>query len=212
MTRIKFCGLTRERDAAMAAELGAAYVGVIFAGGPRAIEPTRAREVLDAAGSVRRVGVFGSQSPAEVGRMAGIAALDVVQLHADPTPAEVDAMRDHFGGAVWAVVRSDGSLPDDLAALAARADGILLDARVPGALGGSGVPLPWATVRRQIIDLRLAVPIVLAGGLRPGNVVEAVRAFVPAVVDVSSGVEHLPGIKDHGLMRAFAGALAQLPE
>jgi len=165
-----------------------------------------------AGGTVRRVGVFGAQSGEEIGRTASAAALDVVQLHADPDVAQVEAVRRHFGGEVWAVVRTDGVLPDTLPELATRADAILLDARVPGVLGGSGVALPWADLRRGVLELRLAVPIVLAGGLKPENVAEAVRAFAPAVVDVSSGVEHSPGIKDHRAMHAFMGALAQLQE
>jgi phosphoribosylanthranilate isomerase len=213
VARVKFCGLTRPEDAALAGELGAAYVGAIFAGGPRELTPERARDVLGAAGgTTRRVGVFGSQSAAEVGRTAAVAGLDVVQLHADPDARAVDDVRAHFAGEVWAVVRTDGALPEGLRELASRADAILLDARVPGTLGGSGVALPWAELRGRIADLRVEVPIVLAGGLRPGNIVEAVRAFAPAVVDVSSGVERSPGVKDHGLMRDFVRALAQLQE
>lgn len=209
MTAVKFCGLTREADADAASALGAAYVGAIFAGGPRQLTPERARDVLAAGGSVRRVGVFGATPAREIGRIARTADLHIAQLHADPTPADVAAVRTEFDGAVWAVARCSGAaLPAGLEALAEAADAILLDARVEGTLGGSGVALPWLALRSAVDRLLIFVPIVLAGGLSPANVADAVRAFRPDVVDVSSGVEHSPGIKDHALMRAFAGALA----
>ncbi len=209
MTALKFCGLTRELDAEAASTLGATYVGAIFAGGPRLLTPERARDVLAAGGEARRVGVFGASAPAMIGQIARTAQLHVAQLHADPTAADVAAVRGEFDGEVWAVVRcAADALPAGVEALAEGADAILLDARVDGTLGGSGVALPWVALRAAVDRLRISVPIVLAGGLAPANVAEAVRAFRPDVVDVSSGVERSPGIKDHDLMRAFAGALA----
>jgi phosphoribosylanthranilate isomerase len=88
-------------------------------------------------------------------------------------------------------------------------DGLLLDALVPGALGGSGVTIPWAAVSEKLDELRGPKPIVLAGGLRPDNVGEAIVALAPDVVDVSSGVESAPGIKDHARMLAFRDAVTR---
>ena len=203
---VKFCGLTRPEDAAMASSLAAAYAGVIFAGGPRLLAPERARAVLASAGAARKVGVFGAQSPDEIGTIARDVGLDVVQLHGDPGPADVEAVRACFAGEVWAVLRCEGAdVPETTRELFATADAVVLDARVPGQLGGTGVTVAWHQLGDVLAPWRIA-GLVLAGGLTPANVAEAVRALAPEVVDVSSGVELAPGVKDHERMRAFKRA------
>lgn len=208
-TAVKFCGLTRPEDVAIAVTLGAGYVGVIFAGGPRLLTPARAREVLEASGTARRVGVFGAVSAAEVGAVAREVGLDVVQLHGDPDAAAIAAVRRAFGGEVWAVLRCEGAeVPPEAASLFRVADAVVLDAKVPGQLGGTGVTVPWRALREGLAPMRDGgAPLVLAGGLRPENVAEAVATLSPAVVDVSSGVERAPGVKDHERMRAFRRAV-----
>ena len=210
MVDVKFCGLTRARDAAEAARLGARYVGVIFAGGPRLLTPERAAVVLRAVPpQVGRVGVFGAAAPGEVASVAAAAELDVVQLHGDPNRGLVDALRREFGGEVWAVARTEGAtLPEGIDALFDVADAVVLDAKVPGSLGGTGVTLPWAAIAAPISRARRGshARLVLAGGLTPDNVAAAVSALSPDVVDVSSGVESSAGVKDHARMRAFAAA------
>lgn len=211
MTRVKLCGMTRPEDVAAAAGLGADYVGVIFAGGPRTLTAARAAEVLaQARGRVTAVGVFGAADASEVAAIAAEAGVDIVQLHADPTPADVEAVRRVFGGPVWAAARLAGPELGDAAALYEVADAVVLDARVEGALGGTGHMLPWdalgAELRRQ--GGRGAVTV-LAGGLRGANVASAIAlvgADVVDVVDASSGVERETGIKDHGAMRDFIAA------
>jgi phosphoribosylanthranilate isomerase len=205
---VKFCGLTRTGDAAEAARLGAAYVGAIFAGGPRNVTPARARELFDAAGAgPSAVGVFGADDVNEIAANAITAGVAVIQLHGDPRAADVRAMRRRFGGPVWAVARADGSvLPEWTEELFHEADAVLLDARVQGRLGGSGVTLKWGALADSLASLRGRTPVILAGGLKPENVAEAVRELAPDVVDVSSGVESSPGIKDHEKMRAFIDA------
>ncbi|HET7586219.1 MAG TPA: phosphoribosylanthranilate isomerase [Gemmatimonadaceae bacterium] len=215
----KFCGLTRPEDAAAGAAAGAAYLGVVFASGPRRVEPARAREVFDAASGapVRRVGVFGRAAPAEVASAACCAGLQIAQLHGDPAVEDVRAVREACGCEVWACVRldpSDAALPTCFDELAVEADAILLDTRVRGQLGGTGVALPWERMAESIRQrLHAAVPgerrvrIVLAGGLTPESVARAIECVAPAVVDVSSGVERSPGIKDHERMRAFVAAV-----
>jgi phosphoribosylanthranilate isomerase len=208
---VKFCGLTRPEDAALAAALGAAYLGVIFAGGPRLLEPARARTVLDAAGAGERrparVGVFGAASAEAIARVAEEAGLDVVQLHADPSPADVAAVRARFAGEVWAVIRTaTPELPAGARALFDSADAVVLDARVAGTLGGSGVALDWPALAPAVEAARSGGRLVVAGGLHAENVARAVAALSPAAVDVSSGVERAPGIKDPARMRAFAAA------
>ena len=206
---IKFCGLTRPEDAAFAATLGASYVGVIFAGGPRSLNVPRAMEVLGAVPhSVGRVGVFADQSAEEIAQMADVLQLNVAQLHGSFDPERAARLRKIFSGEIWSVCRVAGSvLPPIVGELLAAGDGLLLDAAVPGKLGGTGVTLPWAELAEPLRELRRFKRIILAGGLRPENVGQAIAALSPDVVDVSSGVESSPGIKDHDRMREFRDAV-----
>ena len=207
---IKFCGLTRPEDAEFAAELGAAYVGVIFAGGPRALTLERAMEVLAGVPRlVNRVGVFADQSAHEITRAADWLQLDVVQLHGTWSKERVGDIRLDFSGRVWPVCRvANGVVPGDAQNGVTIGDGLVLDAYVQGALGGTGTTLPWFGMVNDVAALRVhGKPLVLAGGLRPENVGTAIVALTPEVVDVSSGVESAPGIKDHARMRAFRDAV-----
>lgn len=211
MAEIKFCGLTRAADARVAASLGAAYAGVILAGGPRHLDLARAREVLDAAsgGTTRRVAVFGARPVDEIARAADALALDVIQLHSGTTPDRVLELQQRFAGEVWAVVSvgSGGGVPgDELAAAAGRAAGVVLDTKVGGRSGGTGVAFDWRAAVAAVATIRGRARLIVAGGLRPANVAEAIAVLAPEVVDVSSGVESSPGIKDPALMRAFAEA------
>lgn len=206
---VKFCGLTRAEDAARGASLGARYLGVIFAGGPRLLTAGQARALFDSTpGAYGRVGVFGAQPVAEIARVAEQVGLDVVQLHGDPAPEQIDELRRRFGGEIWGVVRTRGAeLPVGLAALFATADAVVLDARVAGSLGGSGVVLDWAGLAARLAGPRGGRRLVLAGGLTPRNVALAARTLAPDIVDVSSGIERAPGLKDPHRMDAFVAAL-----
>jgi phosphoribosylanthranilate isomerase len=216
---VKICGLVLPEDAAAAARAGAAYVGSVFAGGPRAVSAATSRANRAAAHEAaparppRSVGVMGAQPPELVAELAAEAALDVVQLHADPDAGAIDALRRVWGGGVWAVLRlTNAEWPPRAAALFAVADAVVLDAGVPGhALGGTGVPLPWAALADAVDRARGRTPLVLAGGLRPGNVARAVALLAPDVVDVSSGVERAPGAKDHACVAAFVAAATAWP-
>jgi phosphoribosylanthranilate isomerase len=200
--------MTRPQDAALAAEIGVSYVGVVFADGPRRVTPTQGRAILDAAGpGVRRVGVFGNNMPEEIARVAEEARLDVVQLHADPTTDDVRAVRKKFGGDVWAAIRIAGShISPESEVLFSAADAIVLDARSEKGLGGTGEALPWSDLALELARDRRSAAVVLAGGLKPDNVGRAVRTLAPDVVDVSSGIEVSPGVKDAWLMREFYAA------
>jgi phosphoribosylanthranilate isomerase len=206
---VKFCGLRRPEDAALAVDLGATYVGVIFAGGPRLVTVAEARRVVEAArGRARAVGVFGSDSPDTIARIVREAGLDVVQLSADPDAGTVDAVRSATGAEVWAAVRCGVPLPPIASTLFEHADAVLLDAKVEGRLGGTGQTLPWAAIAPALRAVRgTDGRLVLAGGLTAGNVAEAIDVLHPDVVDVSSGVESAPGVKDHERMRAFVKAI-----
>ena len=173
----------------------------------------RARELFrDAGTAALRVGVFGPDDLHGVGRTAGEIGLDVIQLHGDPSVADVQVVRARFGGKIWAVARAERSaLPQGTEALFREADAVLVDTRLPGAWGGTGETLEWGTLARALDDIRGTTPLVLAGGLTPENVARAVRLVSPDVVDVSSGVESAPGIKDHERMRAFIRAAQERP-
>jgi phosphoribosylanthranilate isomerase len=204
---VKFCGLRRPEDAATAVELGAGYVGVIFAGGPRQVTVEEALRVLSPTRNyARAVGVFGAVSPDTIARMVDQVALDVVQLSADPDADMVDAVRDASDAEVWAAVRCTTTLPPMATTLFTHADAVLLDAKVEGQLGGTGRTLSWADLAPTLKARQGR--LVLAGGLTPENVRQAVLALAPDVVDVSSGVESAPGIKDHERMRAFVAAIS----
>ena len=157
---------------------------------------------------MKRVGVFGGTSPEDIALAAHEAQLDVVQLHDDPDAARIAAVRKVFAGLVWAVRRVSGKdLPSDLPPLFDVADAVVLDARVEGKLGGTGVALPWQSLRAHLDKYSARdAKLVLAGGLNPTNVARAIADLDPDIVDVSSGVESAPGVKDHSLMRAFRDA------
>ncbi|MBK5188809.1 MAG: phosphoribosylanthranilate isomerase [Gemmatimonadaceae bacterium] len=204
---VKMCGLTRAADARAAAEVGARYVGVVFAGGPRSLDPARARMVLDGAGAeVERVGVFGEASVSTIIAAVEEAKLDIVQLHADPGVEQVRAIREKSGAGIWAVVRVDGAVEADaLRELWESADALVLDSKVKGVLGGSGARFDWGSAERATRG-RVG-SLVVAGGLTAANVAEAIETLAPDIVDVSSGVESSPGIKDHARMAEFVDAV-----
>ncbi|MDF2775719.1 MAG: N-(5-phosphoribosyl)anthranilate isomerase, partial [Geminicoccaceae bacterium] len=166
--------------------------------------------VAPARGRARTVGVFGPSAVDAIGSVAGDVALDVIQLHGDPTPDVIGRVRRVFAGEVWAVVRVSGNVfPPEALSLFQVADAVVLDTKVAGRLGGSGTPFDWDAVARSLDGQRATARVVLAGGLTPANVADAMRSIGPDVVDVSSGVETAPGIKDHARMRAFADAVRE---
>lgn len=199
----KICGLTRPEDAAFAARHGAWRLGVIFAGGPRLITAARAREIVVAAGAVPVLGVFGPQpvqTMLETIELSGVAG---AQLHGEHPRAVGAALRAH-GFEVWRVVAvtAGTDLARVLAAAAADADALLVEAQSPGGSGGKGIAIPLEIAR----SARVAAPpirFVLAGGLTADSVGAAIRAVGPDVVDVSSGIEESAGVKDHALLARF---------
>jgi phosphoribosylanthranilate isomerase len=204
--KIKFCGIMRARDAGIAAEAGAAYLGVVFAGGPRAVTADQAREVVGAAGGVPVMGVFGDQPAEEILQVAERAHLSGAQLHGSSSRAEAGRLK-AAGLQVWRVVRI--AVPSDLDSLGdamAESDAVLVEPRVSHAAGGAGIPLDLAVAREA--RCRLAgYPMVLAGGLTADSVGQALDLVRPDIVDVSSGVERLPGIKDSQKIARFVEAV-----
>lgn len=213
--RVKICGLTTPHDAARAEALGAAYLGCILASGPRRVELPEAQRVLGARrATIDRVAVFGPQSLEDTARIADTLDLDVVQLHGtlerEVTVTDIVTMRTLTHRTLWPVLRVHGDrLPPHATELALAAGAIVLDAKVTGQLGGTGVTLAWTALRAELDGLRRAAPstvVILAGGLRPDNVATAIAALRPDVVDVSSGIERAPGIKDGDAMARFVDA------
>jgi phosphoribosylanthranilate isomerase len=194
--RVKICGITRPQDAALAEEAGAHAIGLVFAGTRRRLDPARAREVARGAGPlVVRVGVFEDHPEDEIWRAVEAAGLDAVQLHGDEPPEL--ALRLARAVRVIKAFRMVGPV-DAAAALAYPADAILLDGREAGS--GRAWNLSWAS------SLAGNPRLILSGGLTPENVARAIREARPGAVDVASGVESAPGVKDPGKVRAFVGA------
>ncbi len=211
---IKFCGLTRQEDVAVAQELGASYLGGIRAGGPRLLSPDEWREVLGPTrDGVERVAVLGPMTATEVVEQTHSLGADIAQWHGDPSPSNVQSVLS-AGVRVWPVLRVEGTrLPTRAWSLSKGVEALVLDAKVTGQLGGTGVALEWAALATDIATWRTdrpGVQLVLAGGLTPDNVAHAIDLLGPDVVDVSSGVERAPGIKDPERMRAFAHAVRGL--
>jgi len=207
---IKFCGLTRPTDAALVGPQGGTYAGVVLASGPRRLDAARAALVLDALSpGVKRAAVFGSHTVEEMVDLVARLRLDVAQLHGDPSQQTVRRLRDALepATAVWAVVRvtNGGDAARSIAELDGLADGILLDAAQAGSLGGTGTAFEWTAIPAGARPQHST--FILAGGLTPDNVAQAIRTLHPDVVDVSSGIERTRGVKDPERMRDFARAV-----
>ena len=202
-TGIKFCGFTREEDAAAAVEAGADALGFNFYG-----KSKRHVRLDDAAEWIARL-------PADVSRVAVVVQPDEGLLRALQESGLFHALQFHGGESPDLCSRWGGEfyvkacpVSDEASALAAAADPapcLLLDAHAPGEFGGTGRTIDWSLAARVV--RQAARPVVLSGGLHAGNVAEAVAAVRPVAVDTASGVESAPGIKDASKMKAFVAAV-----
>jgi phosphoribosylanthranilate isomerase len=205
---VKICGVTRPDDAAWAVAAGAGFLGLNFwPSSKRYLPVEQAPAVADAAraaGPIELVGVFVNAALEVIARATAAAGLDVIQLHGDETPQDVAAIQRATERQVWKAIALGG--PEALAELDRwPADALLLDAPAAGR-GGGGVVFDWSLARQarhRYPDRRF----VLAGGLAPHNVADAIAAADPWVVDVASGVESAPGIKDRSKLTAFVAAV-----
>ena len=193
---VKICGITRLEDAEAAVAAGAGAIGFIFwPKSPRFVDPHRARRIVALLPPfVTAVGVFVNQPLEYVNGVASLARLGVVQLHGDETP--------EFAAAVSRPVMKAVSGGADLRAWPSRVR-LLLDAHDPVARGGTGRTVDWTAAAEMAAQRE----ILLAGGLTPGNVADAIARVRPFGIDVSSGVERAPGIKDHRRLRALFEAV-----
>nr|WP_309502127.1 phosphoribosylanthranilate isomerase [uncultured Roseovarius sp.] len=209
--RIKMCGLTRLPDVAAAADAGAAYIGLnFFPRSPRYLEIEAAREIaLAVPEGIAKVALTVDADDAVLDALTARVPLDMLQLHGSESAARVTEVKARYGLPVMKVVGIAEAA--DLAQLETYgrvADQLLVDAKPPKGAdrpGGNAVAFDWGLIAGR----RWPVPWMLAGGLTPQNVAEAVRATGARQVDVASGIESAPGVKDAGLMRAFVRAAQQ---
>jgi phosphoribosylanthranilate isomerase len=203
MLRVKVCGIRRVEDAVLAADLGAWGVGFIFwPGSPRFIDPYRAKTICRALPPwVVPVGVFVDQPSDYVSAVATLVQLGAVQLHGNETVETIERLPHRVIKSVPVTENFDEAIMDRLP----NRVGVLLDTHDPRLHGGTGRTVDWT--RAAAAALRRKVW--LAGGLCPDNVRAAVDAVRPFAIDVSSGVEASPGVKDHGRMRALFAAVGE---
>jgi phosphoribosylanthranilate isomerase len=207
MTRIKICGLTRPEDVSLASELGASAVGFVFAASsPRRVPLERAEELLAAAGpGVSRVGVFVEEEKSFIEEAIEAARLDLVQLHRPLRAADLEGAP----ATVIAVVSVSGSAaPLPPADWLRRCRWLLFDAGGSAGTGGAGTRFDWGVLDGK----KFEAPVYLAGGLDAGNVGEAIHRVHPDGVDVASGIERAPGVKDPEKMRRFFEAVRAADE
>lgn len=200
---VKICGVTSKEDARLAADAGADAVGLVFwPGSPRHVDVATARGITAVLPPfVLRVGVFVNADRETLARIAEEAGLDLLQLHGDEPP---EALENLPRRALKSIRVGPGFAPAEAERYAGSAAGLLLDTRVEGTPGGTGRAFDWSLARG--LKERCGF-LVLAGGLTPETVGEAIRAVRPHGVDVSSGVESSPGRKDPLKVRAFVEAV-----
>jgi phosphoribosylanthranilate isomerase len=212
MFHVKICGITNPADALAAVQAGAGALGLnLYAQSPRGITPEAARRILSVlpATPLLKVGVFVNAPARDVLELFDQLRLDLIQLHGDEPP---DYLPELGGRPLIRAFRLTAQrLPPILDYLAkcetlgAKPRAVLLDAHQPGQYGGTGQPADW-TACAEYAGRPGLPPLVLAGGLTPGNVAQAIRAVRPAAVDTASGVEISPGRKDPDAVRAFVQA------
>lgn len=196
-TRVKICGFTRSEDARAAALLGVDAIGLVFyPPSPRHVEIDQAKSIVDALPPfVSVVGLFVDEDPERVREILDQVRIDHIQFHGDESPRYCEA----FGRGYIKAIRMNAATDLRKTALEyGSASGLLLDADDPARKGGTGKRFDWA-----IVPPECALPVILAGGLRPDNAREALVQVKPYAVDVSSGVEAAKGVKDADKMAAF---------
>ena len=208
-TRVKICGLTDAVSVAAAIDAGAHYLGFnFFPPSPRCVTPAQAAALaVEVPPGIAKVALVVDADDALLDAIVSTVPLDMIQLHGAESPERVRAVRARFGLPVMKVIGVAGA--EDLGRIDAHADvadQLLIDAKPPkGAVlpGGNGIAFDWRLLAGRKYWTR---PWMLAGGLTPGNVAEAVRLTGARQVDVASGVESAPGVKDAELMKEFVAA------
>ncbi len=215
MTWTKICGTTNLADAKLAVSAGADAVGFVFAPSPRQILPQAAAEIVAALpANIAKIGVTVNQSPEAVATLAENVGLTGIQLQGDEAADRLHAYRAALAPRkiiktlqARQVLASGEDYLYEYLHLSEFFDALLLDAGVPGQPGGTGVPFDWNALLPFVSRIQQSMPVIIAGGLTPANVPEAVRLFEPWGVDVVSGVESERGHKDAAKVRAFVNAV-----
>ncbi len=216
MIWVKICATTNLPDAQASLAAGADALGFIFAPSSRQIGIEQAAEIISSlTDDIDRIGVFVNQTPAQVAEVAKQAGLTGVQLHGDEPADQMEQYRRAVGQRKIIKTLQARELlnsPDTLNGyLQSRQviDSILLDAGSPSQRGGTGQTFDWTAAAPIVARVRARMPVIIAGGLNPENVAEAIRLFAPWGVDVVSGVEREIGRKDEARLRSFVGAVRQ---
>lgn len=201
---LKICGVTSAADAIRLAELGVDALGANFwPQSKRYLAPELAGFLRGLEGRILRVGVFVNADPELPLRLLQEGLIDVVQLHGDETPADAEP----FAAAGIPFLKALGVRgPDDLVrASDFGAAGVLLDAHAPGVYGGTGQTIDW-DLARSFVDANPDLPLILAGGITADNAAQAIAAVRPAALDIASGAESSPGVKDFAKVAALLAA------
>lgn len=202
-TQIKVCGVTNANDARACAKLGANMIGFnFFSNSPRYIEPNSVRRIVEAMSQeICAVGIFVGGSAEEIRNTARLAGLGCVQLHGNISPEIAAELATEFR--VIRAFSTDAMFRPEDASLFPDCDA-LIDAHHPNLEGGTGQTCDWSAARATLPFTQF---LILSGGLNSQNVVEAITAVGPHAVDVCSGVERAPGVKDHRVLRSFFSAV-----
>ncbi len=202
---LKICGVTLPSDADELVSLGVPALGANFwPQSKRYLAPDRADFLKDLAGQILRVGVFVNEPAENILAIYNSGLIDLIQLHGDETPADAAPFREAgvpFIKAIGVKTRADLERAADFGAL-----GILLDAHAPGVYGGTGEVFDW-NVAIDFKNQHPELPIILAGGIVPENAAHAVATVKPAAIDIASGAESTPGIKDFTKVDALISAI-----
>lgn len=202
---LKICGVTLAEDAQRLVELGVEALGINFwPKSKRYLAPEKAEWLSDLANKIVRVGVFVNGDQTLQITLVEDGLLDAIQLHGDESPKTVDRLRERGIPVIKALgIRSSEDLKQ---AAAYTAEGMLLDTHAPGVYGGTGEAFDWS-LARNFRDDHPKMPLILAGGITPANAADAIAKVKPAALDVASGAEISPGVKDFTKVEALLAAI-----
>jgi len=204
MVKIKICGITNLEDASMAVRLGAQAIGFIFAPSPRQVKPEKARDIIkEIPPFVKSVGVFVDEDPAVIREIIQFCGIDLIQFHGGESP---DICGEFMPRSIKAIRIKDDLTPGSIESYRGKIRALLLDTFSEDRAGGTGRSFDW----NLAIRIReMGIPIILAGGLGPHNIEDAISRVRPYAVDVNSGIEERPGKKNHKLMKEMFERIAK---
>ena len=206
MVKVKVCGITNTDDAFAAVALGADALGFIFAPSPRRISPEDARNIIQAIPPlVKAVGVFVDQDPAEIKEIIHFCGIDLIQLHGDEPPG---LCSEFMPFTIKAIRMRDQTVIGSMEQYRGSVRAMLLDTYSRESVGGTGKSFNWDLA---VQAKGVGIPIILAGGLGPSNIAEAVSVVKPYAVDVNSGIEDRPGKKNHALLKELFENIRRIP-